>query len=95
MNTKIKENHTYINGNKIAFREMGTGDPVFLIHGIPTNSLMWREIIPTLAKNHRVIAPDMLNYGKSEKPAGDDVSINAQCRMMVDFLTYAQLYIKP
>ncbi|HMB97192.1 MAG TPA: alpha/beta hydrolase [Balneolaceae bacterium] len=86
MNTKIKEDHTYIDGNKIAFREMGTGNPLLLIHGIPTNSLMWREIIPILAKNHRVIAPDLLNYGKSGKPAGDDVSINAQSRMIVDFM---------
>ena len=46
MNTKIKENHTYINGNKIAFREMGTGDPVFPIHGIPTNSLMCGKSFP-------------------------------------------------
>ena len=86
MSTQIREDHTYIDGNKIAFREMGTGEPVVLIHGIPTNSLMWREIIPILAKNHRVIAPDMLNYGKSEKPAGVDVSINAQSRMIVRFM---------
>ena len=43
---------------------------------------MWRKIIPLLAKRHRVIAPDLLNYGKSEKPKNADVSINAQAHMI-------------
>lgn len=86
MNTQITEHHTYIDGNKIAYREQGKGSPVILIHGIPTNSLMWREIIPHLAKHHRVIAPDLLNYGQSEKPQSADVSINAQSRMIVQLM---------
>ncbi len=68
MRAQITEHHTYIDGHKIAFREQGEGSPVILIHGIPTNSLMWRAIIPQLAAKHRVIAPDLLNYGQSEKP---------------------------
>jgi 2-hydroxymuconate-semialdehyde hydrolase len=68
MSTQAKERHTYIDGHKIAFQEQGKGSPVILIHGIPTNSLMWRAIIPLLAKTHRVIAPDLLNYGQSAKP---------------------------
>jgi len=86
MSTQITEHSTYINGHKIAFLEQGVGSPVFLIHGIPTNSLMWRKIIPLLAKRHRVIAPDLLNYGKSEKPSNADVSINAQSRMIVQLM---------
>ncbi|MDE2150230.1 MAG: alpha/beta hydrolase [Gammaproteobacteria bacterium] len=86
MSTSIKENHTYIDGHKIAFREQGQGSPVILIHGIPTNSLMWRDIIPQLATNHRVIAPDLLNYGQSEKPKHADVSINAQSHMIVHLM---------
>jgi len=86
MSTKITEHHTCINGNKIAFREAGRGDPVILLHGIPTNNLMWRKIMPPLAKQHRVIAPDLLNYGQSEKPPAADVSINAQSRMIAQFM---------
>ena len=56
MSTQVEEHHTYIDGHKIAFREQGEGSPVILIHGIPTNSLMWRAIIPLLAKTRRVIA---------------------------------------
>ena len=86
MITQITEDHTYIDGHKIVFREQGAGSPVILLHGIPTNSLMWRDIIPQLAKTHRVIAPDLLNYGQSAKPESTDVSINAQSRMLVKLM---------
>jgi len=86
MNTKIAENHTYVNGHQIAFLEQGEGKPVILLHGIPTNSQMWRDIIPKLAQTHRVIAPDLLNYGQSDKPKTADVSINAQSRMIVQLM---------
>ena len=86
MNTQITEHTTYINGHKIAFLEQGAGNPVFLIHGIPTNSLMWRDIIPQLATKHRVLAPDLLNYGKSDKPNNADVSINAQSHIIVQLM---------
>lgn len=86
MSTQMTENHTYIDGHKIAFLEQGSGSPVILLHGIPTNSLMWRDIIPQLAKTHRVIAPDLLNYGRSAKPKSADVSINAQSGMIVKLM---------
>jgi len=86
MNTEPTEHQTYIDGHKIAFREQGSGSPVILIHGIPTNSLMWRDIMPQLARSHRVIAPDLLNYGQSTKPKNADVSINAQSRVLVQLM---------
>jgi pimeloyl-ACP methyl ester carboxylesterase len=81
-----QENHAYIEGHRIAFRTQGEGRPVLLIHGIPTNGQMWRDIIPQLARSRRVIAPDLLNYGQSEKPASADVSINAQSRLLVKLM---------
>ncbi len=86
MRTQLPEHHTCIDGHKIAFREQGEGSPVILIHGIPTNSLMWRDIIPQLAKTRRVIAPDLLNYGQSAKPKSADVSINAQSHILVTLM---------
>lgn len=86
MSSRNSENKTYINGHRIAYREQGTGSPVILIHGIPTNNLMWRDVMPRLADTRRVIAPDMLNYGQSAKPKTADVSINAQSRMLVKFM---------
>lgn len=84
----INYNHKYlqVEGHKLAYFDEGAGPPVLLIHGIPTSSLLWREIIPVLSRTHRVIAPDMLNYGKSDKPELADVSIAAQARLMVGVL---------
>lgn len=57
-----------INGNKIHYLEKGRGDPVIFLHGVPTSSYVWRNIIPNLAKSARCIAPDLIGMGKSSKP---------------------------
>lgn len=75
-----------IHGHRIAYHEQGSGSPVVLIHGIPTSKLLWRNVMPTLARTHRVFAPDLLNYGQSDKPADANVSIEAQSRMIVKFM---------
>ncbi|MDT8370033.1 MAG: alpha/beta hydrolase [Longimicrobiales bacterium] len=75
-----------VDGHELACLDEGEGPVVLLIHGIPTSSLLWRGIIPVLARTHRVIAPDMLNYGNSDKPEHADVSIAAQARLMVGLL---------
>jgi pimeloyl-ACP methyl ester carboxylesterase len=71
-----------VEGHRLAYLEAGAGPPLLLLHGIPTSSLLWRDIIPALARSRRVIAPDLLNYGRSDKPERADVSINAQARLM-------------
>ena len=56
----------------IAYREMGTGDPIVLLHGNPTSSYLWRDVMPALAPLGRVIAPDLIGHGDSDKlPASD------------------------
>ncbi len=75
-----------VDGHRIAYIDEGEGAPLLLIHGIPSNGLMWREVIPVLSKHFRVIAPDLLNYGQSEMPESADVSINAQRRILFGLL---------
>ncbi|MBQ4800431.1 alpha/beta hydrolase [Pseudoalteromonas sp. MMG006] len=75
-----------VEGHHIAYQEVGEGTPLLLLHGIPTNKYLWRNIIPELAKSHKVIAPDLLNYGESDMPEDTDVSINAQCRIITKFM---------
>jgi len=53
---------------RIHYLEAGQGDPVLFVHGFPTSSHLYRNIIPILAKNHRVIAIDLPGYGLSDKP---------------------------
>lgn len=84
--TSVSEQWIQINGHRIAYREQGEGHPVILIHGIPMSNLLWRKVIPELANTHRVLAPDMLNYGHSDKPTDAHVSIGAQSRLIVRFM---------
>jgi pimeloyl-ACP methyl ester carboxylesterase len=77
---------TLVEGHRLAYLDEGEGPPVLLIHGIPTSSLLWRGVIPALADGHRVIAPDLLNYGRSDKPTKSDVSIAAQARLLFGLL---------
>jgi haloalkane dehalogenase len=48
----------------------GSGEPVLLLHGEPTSSYLWRNVIPPLlAAGYRAIAPDLIGFGRSDKPA--------------------------
>ena len=60
--------YAQILGSKMHYVDEGQGRAVVLVHGNPTSSYLWRNIIPTLAKTHRVIAPDLIGMGKSDKP---------------------------
>lgn len=56
-------------GGKIAYVDEGEGAAIVLVHGFPTSSWMFRNVIPYLVENRfRVIAPDLLGYGSSDKP---------------------------
>ena len=61
-----------VNGKRIAYLEAGAGDPIVLLHGNPTSSFLWRNIVPELEGCGRVIAPDLIGQGDSEKlPASE------------------------
>lgn len=58
---------TTVNGCRLAHVEMGQGDPIVLLHGNPTSSYLWRDVMPPLAGLGRVIAPDLIGHGDSDK----------------------------
>ena len=55
-------------GSKIHYIEEGSGDPIIFLHGNPTSSYLWRNIIPYLKPYGRCIALDLIGMGKSDKP---------------------------
>ena len=57
-----------INGSKIHYIDEGEGDPILFLHGNPTSSYLWRNIIPYVQSQGRCIAPDLIGMGKSDKP---------------------------
>ncbi|EKD70599.1 MAG: hypothetical protein ACD_46C00484G0017 [uncultured bacterium] len=71
---RISEKFTYpskyidVDGVKIHYIEAGEGNPILFLHGIPTHSYLWRNIIPHVATLGRCIAPDLVGFGRSAKP---------------------------
>ena len=56
-----------IKGKSIAYIDVGDGAPIVLLHGNPTSSYLWRNVIPHLEGIGRVIVPDLIGHGDSEK----------------------------
>jgi pimeloyl-ACP methyl ester carboxylesterase len=89
--------HRYatVNGHQLFYREAGlTGAPVLvLLHGFPTSSFMFRNLIPQLADRYHVIAPDYLGFGLSDAPSiGEfDYTFDALADLTADLL--AQLNV--
>jgi haloalkane dehalogenase len=54
-------------GSEMAYVEVGEGDPIVLLHGNPTSSYLWRNVLPHLRSLGRCIAPDLIGMGDSEK----------------------------
>jgi haloalkane dehalogenase len=54
-------------GHEMAYVEVGRGDPVVLLHGNPTSSYLWRNVLPHLEPLGRCIAPDLIGMGDSDK----------------------------
>ena len=63
-----------ISGRNIFYREAGAGDApvILLLHGFPTSSYMFRDLVPALADRYHVVAPDHLGFGLSDAPSVDD-----------------------
>src|SRR5437899_6703694 len=66
----ISYKHATVDGDRIFYREAGPeGAPtILLLHGFPTSSHMFRNLIPTLADRYHVIAPDLPGFGFSDVP---------------------------
>jgi uncharacterized protein (TIGR00369 family) len=70
----------------VAYIRKGQGPALLLLHGIPSSSYLWRDVIDPLSTTFDVLAPDLLGYGDSDKRLDADLSIAAQARYMVAFM---------
>jgi 2-hydroxymuconate-semialdehyde hydrolase len=77
---------TKVLGGELAYLDLGEGPAVLLLHGFPTSSYLWRREAWLLAQRMRVIAPDLLGYGESDKAGDADLSEPAQVGYMLEFL---------
>ncbi len=60
-----------VHGVKMAYVDEGEGEPIVFIHGAPESAYIWRNIMPFLEPYGRVIAPELIGHGKSDKPDVD------------------------
>ena len=76
----------------IHYRELGTGKPIVLVHGLLTNSLLWADVATVLAREFRVIAPDW-PLGSHEQPLrpGTDLTPPGLAKVIADFLAALEL----
>lgn len=81
-----EKNFKKVNGKRIAYIEVGEGEPIVLLHGNPTSSYIWRNVIPHLESHGRVIVPDLIGHGDSEK-----LSINEGPQRYSFDVTYSYL----
>jgi pimeloyl-ACP methyl ester carboxylesterase len=73
--------------------EVGTGPPVYLLHGYPETHYAWRKQIPVLARDYTVVAPDLRGYGSSSKPASgyDKRTMAADVVALMDHLGHSRI----
>lgn len=76
---------------RVAWTDTGSGSPVILLHGIPTWSFLYHDVIPRLEPHFRVIAPDFLGHGYSDRRDFFDRSLRAQTRMILSLMDHLGL----
>lgn len=69
---------------KMHYVDQGSGEPLVFIHGTPTWSFEWRHLIRAFAPSYRCIAPDLLGFGLSERPAGFPYTPEAHAKALAE-----------
>ncbi len=64
---RYSKKYTDVLGKRMAYVDEGAGNPIVFLHGNPTSSYLWRNVIPHLEPLGRCIAPDLIGMGDSEK----------------------------
>ncbi|WP_252314446.1 alpha/beta fold hydrolase [Sinobaca sp. H24] len=76
---------------RVNYTDVGSGPPVMLLHGIPTWSYLYQEVIPELEGEYRVIAPDLLGYGSSDQRDRFDRSLHIQEKLVIRLMEELEL----
>jgi 2-hydroxymuconate-semialdehyde hydrolase len=86
--TELERRRSRLEAGEMAYLDEGSGPPVLLLHGFPSSSHLWRDLVPVLAPRFRAIAPDLLGYGLSSKPEEPSaLTITAQTAALRDLLS--------
>lgn len=75
-----------LGGYKVAYIDIGKGEPIILLHGCPFSIYEWHEVAPLLARHFRVIAPDLLGLGDTPVRLNDDYQLPRDIKMVTDLM---------
>lgn len=64
----------------------GMGDPIVLIHGFPTGSHLWSNVVSLLPTGHRIVVPDLLGFGRSDLGQDEDLTTRGHAQRMLGLL---------
>jgi haloalkane dehalogenase len=67
MDKQMDKQYVEVNGRRMAYVEVGEGDPIVFLHGNPTSSYLWRNVMPHCSGLGRCLAPDLIGMGDSDK----------------------------
>ena len=65
--TPLTKTFVTVDGKQMAVHDVGSGDPVVFLHGNPTSSYLWRNVVPYVSDRYRCIVPDLIGQGDSDK----------------------------
>jgi pimeloyl-ACP methyl ester carboxylesterase len=80
-----------LNGVKVAYTDIGEGDPILFVHGIPTSSYLWRNVIRPLKDEYRCIAPDLMGLGDTDTPLDHRYDMEAQADKLIELADHLGL----
>lgn len=84
---EVVEKEVKAGQHKLFYRTAGTGsETIVLLHGIPTNSFLWMAILPQLAEEFTVVAPDMVGFGKSGRATRENLTLPKQAEHVSNLL---------
>ena len=94
-NTTFSHHMASVNGIQLHYVIGGHGDPVVLLHGWPETWYQWRYVMPALAQNYTVIAPDLRGIGDSSKPPTgyDGKTVAEDIHQLVTFLGFKSIFL--
>ena len=64
----------------------GVGEPIVFLHGFPTSSHLWTDVVPLVPRGHRIVVVDLLGYGRSDRPGAQPVTIRGHAERVVALL---------
>ena len=87
----FESKHALIHGMRLHYVEHGSGPPALFLHGNPTWSYLWRNVLPEVGRTHRAIAVDLAGFGRSEHPRGFNYDFDEHAALLAGFIDHLEL----